>query len=110
MFRITGGKGFQMTFANGWTVSVQFGTGNYCDNRRMIFTSASDQIAGQEGSANAEVAAWDADGRLYDFGSDTVSGYRTADEVANFIANVAAFPPSALALPPNTKAIPDKVR
>lgn len=25
-------KGFQMTFANGLTVSVQWGAGNYCDN------------------------------------------------------------------------------
>ena len=25
--------GFQMQFENGWTASVQFGIGNYCDNR-----------------------------------------------------------------------------
>ena len=30
---ITQGKGFQLKFANGWTVSVQFGWGNYCGNR-----------------------------------------------------------------------------
>lgn len=32
MFRITESKGFHMQFANGWTVSVQFGPGNYGDN------------------------------------------------------------------------------
>ena len=37
MFRICSdptnlGKGFHMTFANGKTISVQFGRGNYCDN------------------------------------------------------------------------------
>jgi hypothetical protein len=31
-FRITMGKGFQVKFANGYVVSVQFGFGNYCDN------------------------------------------------------------------------------
>ena len=34
MFKITRGTGFQMTFENGWTISVQFGYGNYCDNNR----------------------------------------------------------------------------
>jgi len=32
MFNITNGKGFTMTFANGWTVSVQFGGLNYCQH------------------------------------------------------------------------------
>lgn len=31
-FKITGVKGFHITFENGWTVSVQFGGGNYSDN------------------------------------------------------------------------------
>jgi hypothetical protein len=31
-FKSTENKGFQMTFENGWTISVQFGYGNYCDN------------------------------------------------------------------------------
>lgn len=33
MFRITGGKGFQITFDNGVTVSVQFGFGDHCNNK-----------------------------------------------------------------------------
>lgn len=32
MFRITRGKGFHVSFPNGYTVSVQFGPGNYCDH------------------------------------------------------------------------------
>lgn len=31
-FRITMGKGFQITFPNGITISTQFGFGNYCEN------------------------------------------------------------------------------
>ncbi len=29
------GRGFHVTFDNGITVSVQFGGGNYCDNRNL---------------------------------------------------------------------------
>lgn len=94
MFYITGGKGFQMQFANGWTVSVQFGIGNYCQNRSYDFSNMreADIRAGAQGSPDAEVAAWDANGTWYDFGSDTVAGWKTPDEVAAFIANVASFP------------------
>ena len=36
MFKVTSGdtfNGFHMTFENGWTVSVQFGKGNYAEHR-----------------------------------------------------------------------------
>tara|TARA_Y100000034_G_C6655133_1_gene286952 strand:+ start:96 stop:581 length:486 start_codon:yes stop_codon:yes gene_type:complete len=32
-FRVCDGKGFQIRFKNGWTLSVQFGQHNYCENR-----------------------------------------------------------------------------
>jgi hypothetical protein len=90
MLKITGGKGFALTFANGWTASVQFGTGNYCDNRSLsLYSGSADVRAGEAGSANAEIAAWDADGKWYDFGSDTVKGWVSADEVATFLAEIA---------------------
>jgi hypothetical protein len=98
MLKVTGGKGFALTFANGWTASVQFGTGNYCDNRnRSLYSEwitqsvieSADVRAGEAGSVNAEIAAWDADGKWYDFGSDTVKGWVSADEVAKFLAEIA---------------------
>lgn len=39
MFRSTENRGFQMTFANGYTISCQFGAGNYCDNYARKFAS-----------------------------------------------------------------------
>jgi hypothetical protein len=36
-FRSCSRKGFHITFPNGWTVSVQFGAGNYCENYDMTF-------------------------------------------------------------------------
>ncbi|MAH47405.1 hypothetical protein CMI37_16395 [Candidatus Pacearchaeota archaeon] len=32
-FSVTGGKGFHVRYPNGWTISVQFGWGNYCENK-----------------------------------------------------------------------------
>lgn len=91
-FSITQGKGFQMTFANGWTASVQFGAGNYADNYNAPFplNSAYQNNCGEMGSDTAEIAAIRKDsGVWHDFGSDTVKGYCTPNEVADFIAMVA---------------------
>lgn len=90
MFKVTGGKGFQMTFANGWTVSVQWGSGNYSDHYHRWSRAGEsleivDRDVGAEGSKTAEIAAWDKDGVWHNFGSDTVKGYVSPDEVAEFI-------------------------
>lgn len=76
--------GFQMTFANGWTVSVQWGGGTYSDNRYTDFRSVTE-------SPTAEIAAWDKEGKWYNFGDDTVKGWCPADQVAAFIREVSLF-------------------
>lgn len=68
-------SGFQITFENGNTISVQFGFGNYCENRDESKSEC----------ATAEIAIWNKDGKWYDFGSDTVKGWCTPDEVGQFI-------------------------
>jgi len=35
MLKSTENKGFHLTFQNGYTISVQFGRGNYCMNNMM---------------------------------------------------------------------------
>ena len=74
-------NGFHMTFANGWTVSVQFGKGNYISDR---------DHHGQ--SVDAEIAAWDKDGNWYYFEdqNENVKGWVSADEVARFMTWIAA--------------------
>jgi hypothetical protein len=108
MFRITQGRGFHMEFENGWTVSVQFGKYNYCDNQVAhesldeLFNSSSasqplpyaPEAREVMTSPNAEIAAWDADGNWYDFGNDTVKGYVTPDEVLEFMNMISALPPA----------------
>lgn len=92
MFKITAGKGFQMTFANNWTVSVQFGYGNYCENRSFDRVDFDRNVEPKGESKDAEIAAWDANGTWYDFGSDEVKGWCSPDEVAAFITKVSSFP------------------
>jgi hypothetical protein len=96
MFRITDGKGFQITFENGWTVSVQFGPGNYISNRDLNSFSAKsysekNREFGERGSPDAEIAAWDKNGEWMRFfeNNDSVKGWVSADEVAAFIQMVA---------------------
>ena len=61
MFIITGGKGFHIKFENGYRISVQFGLGNYCENKDLS-VDFNDDFFGQErdaaasGSNTAEIA------------------------------------------------------
>jgi hypothetical protein len=74
--------GFQMTFQNGCTISVQFNGRNYCD----------------EGKTTAEVAVWDKDDNWFYFddnkwniienkGTDVMS-QQTTDDVARMISEL----------------------
>ena len=79
-----------MTFENGWTVSIQFGTENYCHRQHAAYQeSARSQSWASE---TAEIAAWNSAGAWLPFDYDTVKGWVKTDEVAAFIAQVAAYP------------------
>lgn len=88
-FYITGKKGFHITFANGWTVSVQFGPGNYCQHydRQIGFD---EERCGKEGSYDAEVAAWPASGGLIEMDGDTVKGRVRPAEVLAILNDIAS--------------------
>jgi len=98
-FRITGGKGFHITFANGWTVSVQFGIASYSEHHNAPigpdFAEESKRLAG-EGSATAEIGAWNAAGKWYALGDyDDVVGYRKPAEVLAILNMIAGLAPDA---------------
>lgn len=69
-------EGFTMTFANGYTISVQFGIGNYCSRNDA------------DKAVSAEIAIWDKDKTWYDFGSDLVKGYCSPDEIVTWMRKV----------------------
>lgn len=85
-------NGFYMTFANGLTVSVQWGFGTYSDNHYK--EDALYRVGAA--STTAEIAVLGKDGEFIDpetFGVENgdgqVAGYLSADEVADLIHAVA---------------------
>ena len=77
-------KGFQMFFSNGWTVSVQFGEGNYCETRI--------DETGHVASDTAEIAAWNHKNEWFKFPSDNVKGWCKPEEVARFVHAISTAP------------------
>jgi len=96
MFRITGKKGFHVSFDNGYTVSVQFGPGNYCDNYSREI-GRDEEACGKDGSSTAECAVWNASGvMLKQRGwNDTVRGHMNAEQVLKLLAWAAKQKPTA---------------
>ncbi len=89
-FKITGKTGFHVTFENGWTVSVQFGSGNYCDNYDRDI-GRDDEACGKEGSSTAETAVCGPDGSMVDRGNgDTVQARQSPAEVLALLTWAAA--------------------
>ena len=73
------GNGFQITFNNGYTVSVQFGRSAYSD----------------QGETTAEVAAWGPDHKWFKLNEyDDVKGHCSPDDVLGIMNMVANLPKS----------------
>lgn len=78
-FRSTSRKGFHLTFKNGWTVSVQFGAANYCENYDAEFDFAREF---DWESDDAEVWSWNGN-KYY---PEEPLGYQNVDQVMKFIS------------------------
>ena len=87
-FEATTNKGFRMTFDNGFTISVQWGTVNYCE--RKNFDDGSDpQKERIWESVNAEVAVFDKEDGMLGIGdNDQVIGWLSTDQVTKVISIV----------------------
>ena len=86
MIAITQGRGFHLTFDNGWTISVQIGHGNYCANQ----DKGPYDNAKPEPSPDAEIAVWGADGNMVELVHDVVHGWVPTEDIGNAIAFVQA--------------------
>lgn len=105
-FAVTGGKGVHFTFPNGYTVSMQWGPGNYGDNYNASF----DTPTGDMRSNTVEVAYWyNHGGLLYmpdidtltvreDY-PDTVVGYWNITQVMKFLNFVQQLEPGKHPMP-----------
>lgn len=93
-FAITSGQGFQITFQNGWMLSVQFGAGHYCDRRTKtdIVKPGAREVWD---SPDAECAIRSSSGALVEwpkeFGGtgDTIRGWVTPNELVPVVLWVA---------------------
>lgn len=82
MFRINDNRGFQIQFDNGYTVSVQFGPGNYSSNYNL---SMLDNINKPMTATLAETALIAPDGSFVAYKDDDVQGYQDAASVLELL-------------------------
>lgn len=78
MFTAFRNKGFKMTFANGWTISVQFGPHNYCDAEYKV--DEEPRHHARWTCRTAEVAIWTRGCPI-----TLIGYYSSTDEVAQMI-------------------------
>ena len=103
--RFTSGynKGFRMTFENGYSISVQWGVGNYCQRKEDGVYGESMKTEFWE-SNSAEIAVFNKEGSMIpitgytlenkdgteDNYTDVVSGWLSTNQVAKVIAIVSS--------------------
>ena len=94
-FVATQNKGFGITFDNGFTISVQWGIENYCENRNLDIDFEdlpNPKEVNRWESRNAEIAVFDKDGEIIQAGKDDhVIGWLTPNEVAKAIEIVSGY-------------------
>ncbi len=83
MFRINDNKGFQIKFENGYTVSVQFGPGNYSSNYSLDFIANMNKPMT---ALTAETALIDPEGNFVVYKDDDVQGHQTPNDVLELLA------------------------
>lgn len=94
-------KGFQMTFENGMTASVQWGAGNYCDNH---FPKDMDYSYKRDAQSDTAEVAVIYKGNLIDFidefvpeecdNDGTVAGWLSPEDVLYFLNKVKEWNPT----------------
>jgi hypothetical protein len=89
MFKTCGQKGFHITFENGYTVSVQFGAGNYCDNYALGIMEYHDKAVPP--SRTAETALLAPNGDFVQYKDDVVQGRQTPEDVLELMNYAASI-------------------
>jgi len=93
-FKITQGKGFHITFSNGWKISTQFGPGCYIERNNRIeiqdFSPEGQRRWGEEGSPDAEIMIFPPEGQKYD--EENPVGYQSPEDFADLIAMIRSKP------------------
>ena len=88
MFEVTNNKGVRIVFPNGYSISIQWGTINYCGNRDREIGFGQPVPA----SITAETAIKDPSGNFVKYKGDDVQGYQTVMNVLETMNYVASLP------------------
>ena len=89
-FISTENKGFTMNFENGLTISVQWGTMNYCEKKNLGAKYKDEMKEPIWESKTAEIAVFNDEGIIPVGDSDEIIGWCSADEVAKVIKIVSS--------------------
>ena len=92
-FVSTKNKGFAMTFDNLFTISVQYGTGNYCEKKNLGADADMEMKTNRWESNSAEIAVFWNNGIMIPISSDGVDdviGWLGTEDVAKVIAIVSS--------------------
>jgi hypothetical protein len=97
-FIATQNKGFSLKFENGFSISVQWGTMNYCEKKNIGTEYGYEMKKPTWESTSAEIAVFKGSDSTHPGGSeiieigehDTVIGWLSADQVAKVIAIVSS--------------------
>ena len=92
-FVSTRNKGFAMTFDNLFTISVQYGTGNYCEKKNLGADMDMEMKTNRWESNSAEIAVFWNNGIMIPISSDGVDdviGWLGTEDVAKVIAIVSS--------------------
>ena len=89
-FTATQNKGFRMNFENGLTISVQWGTMNYCEKKNLGAKYKDEMKEPIWESKSAEIAVFNEEGIVPIGGDDQVIGWLSSNEVASVITIVSS--------------------
>ena len=91
-FVSTRNKGFFMEFENGFGISVQYGTENYCEKKNTTINPTDPMEHKRWDSLSAEIAVFDNEEmiNISSDGVDAVIGWLGTDDVAKIIAIVSS--------------------
>ena len=91
-FVSTRNKGFFMEFENGFGISVQYGTENYCEKKNTTINPTDPMEHKRWDSLSAEIAVFEGEEmiNISSDGVDAVIGWLGTDDVAKIIAIVSS--------------------
>ena len=83
-------QNFEITFSNGYTVSIGIGKGHYCQNR----INDARGVPVEDYSMDCEIAILKPNGKFLRYRGDDVQGYVFPDRVAEIIAYAKSLEPN----------------